>query len=451
MPRFRPMKLIGGIYLTRRFFILLGLVVMFFCLSFGWEALFPISQTLLAVIAVATLIDIALLYTAKGKNVLEGSRKTPRLLSMGDMNTVHLKITNNGPMTLGLEIIDELPVQFQIRDFKLTTIIKPGETQLLDYELRPTSRGAYQFGRLLLYASTALGLGQRRVGLDIGEEVATYPSIIQRKEFELKAFARVSHQEGIKRTRRIGHSYEFEQIKNYVQGDDYRSINWKATGRRGELMVNQYEDERAQQIYCIIDKSRSMRMPFEGLSLLDHSINTSLVISNIALLKHDKAGLMSFSDKLGNLVKADRKRNQLKLIMEALYRQKDRQLEANYELLYLGVRNMIKGRSLLFLFTNFESGYSMERVMPILRRLNKLHLLVVVFFENTEMADYMHTPAKNVEDIYYHTIAESVVTEKRQIVNELRQYGIQCILTRPEQLSLNTVNKYLELKARGLI
>ena len=98
--------------------------------------------------------------------------------------------------------------------------------------------------------------------------------------------------------RRIGHSYEFEQIKNYVRGDDYRSINWKATSRRGHLMVNQYEDERAQQVYNIIDKSRSMKMPFNGMSLLDYAINTSLVISNVALQKHDRAGLMTFSDKM---------------------------------------------------------------------------------------------------------------------------------------------------------
>lgn len=451
MSRFKAIKLIGSVYLTRWFFVLMGLVVLLFCLSFGWDMLFPVAQTVLAVVIIATIIDVALLYTSKGSQVLTGSRKMPKLLSLGDDNTIHLTIKNNGPLRLNLEVIDELPVQLQIRDFKLTSTIQSGESQLLNYTIHPNYRGEYKFGKLRVFAASLLGIGQRRFTICGEEVVPVYPSIIQMKQFELKAFSRVSHQEGIKRTRRIGHSYEFEQIKNYVQGDDYRSINWKATGRRGDLMVNQYEDERAQQVYCVIDKSRSMRMPFGGLSLLDHAINTSLVISNIALLKHDKAGLMSFSDKLGNLVKADRKRNQLKLIMEALYRQQERQIEANYELLYLGVRNMIKGRSLLFLFTNFESAYSMERVMPILRRLNKLHLLVVVFFENTEMADYMHTPSENVEDIYYHTIAESVVTEKRQIVSELRQYGIQCILTRPEQLSLNTVNKYLELKSRGLI
>ena len=119
------------------------------------------------------------------------------------------------------------------------------------------------------------------------------------KNFELKAFDRVSYSTGIKQIRRVGHSYEFEQIKNYVRGDDFRSINWKASSRRATLMVNQYQDERAQQVYSIIDKSRAMRMPFDGLSLMDYAINTSLVISNVALAKHDRAGLLTFSDVIG--------------------------------------------------------------------------------------------------------------------------------------------------------
>ena len=121
------------------------------------------------------------------------------------------------------------------------------------------------------------------------------------KRFELKSFHKLSDKKGIKKMRRIGHSYEFEQIKNYVRGDDYRSINWKATSRRAQLMVNQFQDERAQQVYSMIDKSHAMKMPFNELSLMDYAINTSLVIPNVALQKHDRAGLLTFSDKIGSV------------------------------------------------------------------------------------------------------------------------------------------------------
>jgi uncharacterized protein (DUF58 family) len=201
--------------------------------------------------------------------------------------------------------------------------------------------------------------------------VKVVPSIIQMKKYELIALARISTMSGIKKLRRIGHSYEFEQIKNYSQGDDIRSINWKATARKDSLMVNQYQDERSQQVYMIIDKSRNMHMPFNGLSLLDYSINTSLVLSNIALLKHDKTCLITYSHRIGTTLPAEKSTNQLKKILHALYAEKPQNLEGNYDLLYRSVKNVIKSRSLIMLFLNFESSYAMERALPILQTIKR--------------------------------------------------------------------------------
>jgi uncharacterized protein (DUF58 family) len=342
-------------------------------------------------------------------------------------------------------------MQFQVRDFEQSTTLTPDEKRTIQYELRPTERGEYSFGAINLYLSSIIGLVQRRIRVEAEAKVPVYPSILQMKQYELMAFNRISQFQGIKKLRRIGHSYEFEQIKNYVRGDDYRSVNWKASSRRGDLMVNQYEDERAQQIYCILDKSRAMRMPFNGLSLMDYAINTSLVISNIALRKYDRAGLITFSDKIGATVKADNQPIQLNKILQALYKEKERPLESNYELLYHAVRKLINRRSLVLLYTNFESRYALERVLPLLRRMNTFHLLVVIFFENTEIRDFAKKPVQSVEDIYHQTIAQKFLAEKSQMVQTLNQYGIQAILTAPEDLSINTINKYLELKSRGLI
>ena len=216
-------------------------------------------------------------------------------------------------------------------------------------------------------------------------------------------------------------------------------------------MVNQYEDERAQQIYSVLDKSRAMHMPFNELSLLDYAINTSLVLTNIALKKHDKAGLITFSNKIGSTIKADRSRLQLKKILHALYDEKSHALDANYDLLYRAVKNVISSRSLIFLYLNFESVYAMERALPVLKKINHLHLLVVMIFENTELMEYTEKDVEFIQDIYTQTIGQKLIREKKQIAHKLQMYGIQTILTKPEDLSVNTVNKYLELKSRGLI
>jgi uncharacterized protein (DUF58 family) len=373
------------------------------------------------------------------------------VFSLGDPNRVRVLLENLSTQKLKLKVIDEIPIQFQIRNFEKVLELEPEEVQTITYPLTPKTRGEYEFGNVNVFMESFLGLVQRRHLHTFKMSIPVYPSIVQMKNFELKAFDRVSYSTGIKQIRRVGHSYEFEQIKNYVRGDDFRSINWKASSRRATLMVNQYQDERAQQVYSIIDKSRAMRMPFDGLSLMDYAINTSLVISNVALAKHDRAGLLTFSDVIGTTIKADRKPTQLNRILLALYKEKERNLEANYELLYHSARKLIKGRSLLMLYTNFESMYALERVLPILRKINTLHLLVVVFFENTEINDFAKLKVDTTQDIYHQTIAQKFLNEKSQMVQKLKQYGIQAILTKPQDLSVNSINKYLELKSRGLI
>ena len=138
-------------------------------------------------------------------------------------------------------------------------------------------------------------------------------------------------------------------------------------------------------------------------------------------------------------------------ILDVLYNQKTRYMESDFEQLYSLLRRKVSQRSLVVLFTNFESMSGMKRHLPYLRKIAQHHLLLTVFFENTELKSLIETPAKNIQEVYTKTIAEKFAFEKRMIAKELQQYGIQSILTTPQQLTINTINKYLELKARQLI
>lgn len=435
--------------LRQRFFVLAGVVVFFFVLGFPLPGFDVLGLLLLIVVTAAALAEAIILYYSRLN--LSASRKMAKMLSLGDENQVEVEIINHSAFFLRLTIYDELPHQFQMRNFRMKVDLKPDEEQYLKYTLRPLKRGEYHFGVINAITTTRIGLVARRVFIGEPQMTPVYPSIIQMKKYELLAFARISNYEGIKKVRKLGHSYEFEKIRQYATGDDLRSINWKATGRRSQLMVNQYEDERSQQVYSIIDKSRSMHMPFDGLSLLDYAVNTSLLISNIALQKYDKTGLITFSHKIGSTLPAERSPMQLKKILQALYYEKPQPFEANYDLLYRGVKNVIHGRSLIFFYLNFESSYAMERALPVLKKINHIHLLVIMIFENSELADFSMKRPEYVSDIYAQTIALKLLNEKKQIVAKLRKYGIQTILSKPQDLSINTVNKYLELKAKGMI
>ncbi|HLP94917.1 MAG TPA: DUF58 domain-containing protein, partial [Saprospiraceae bacterium] len=438
-----------SMYLPARFFWSLGAVAALFAASYPFGWLFPLAQTALVGLAGLVLTDGLLLYVRKPAILCR--RELNPVFSLSDPNPVYIHIENQSNQFFYLNIADELPVQFQKRDAEIACALPPQERYRLESKLVPLTRGVYAFGNINVFVRTRLGLIERRLVFEQTQQVDVYPSIIQMKRYELRAMRQIAHDTGIKKMRRIGHSYEFDQIKNYVQGDDYRSINWKASSRRATLMVNQYEDERSQQVYCVVDKSRVMRMPFEGLSLMDYAINTTLAISNIILKKQDKAGLLTFSDVMGATLKAERDSSQLNRIMESLYREKERPVESNYELLYEGVRRLIGARSLLLLFTNFESMYALERALPTLRRLGRAHLLVVVFFENTEIRKLTQEAVVTTADMYRQTVARQFLQDKKEMVTKLRQYGIQAVLTKPQDLTLNTINKYLELKSRGLI
>lgn len=443
------MNLIKNLYLTSRFYLVLALFTGAMMASYAFPFVMPLVQTALVLLVLAVGIDALMLFNKRVD--MDVTRETPGVLSLGDPNPIKLVIRSRARMSVHVMLIDELPEQFQERNFSRSFNMPASTQREQTYELRPLSRGEYHFGKINLYLSTGLGLVRRRLRKPLEAMVPVYPSIIQMKKYELKTFARTAVEYGVKKVRRIGHSYEFEHIKQYNRGDDYRSINWKATGRRAQLMVNVYEDEKSQAVYTIIDKSRVMHMPFHGLSLFDYAVNASLVISNIVLGKQDKAGLLTFAEGPKARIRADRGKHQLKKILEALYNETEGSVEANYESMYMSVRDLVNGRALLFLYTNFESTYALHRALPQLRRLNDQHLLVVVFFENTEVSSNTSAQVETVEDIYRQVTAETYMLTKIQLVQQLRQFGIMSILTKPENLTVASINKYLELKSRGMI
>jgi uncharacterized protein (DUF58 family) len=443
------MRFLKEFYLTSRFLpIIVGIVLLFF---FGYFVPFLFFTAKIILIAFVTIILIETLFLFVNKGNVFAERVLDDRFSNGDDNEIKIILTNNYTINIKTKIIDELPFIFQIRDFEINSLLDKSTTKIFSYNIRPVKRGEYQFGALNIYVSSLLNIISRRFRFDQNKNVAVYPSYIQMKKYQIMAVSDRLVEVGIKKIRRIGHSMEFEQIKEYVQGDDYRTINWKATARKRQLMINHYVDEKAQQVYSIIDMGRTMKMPFEEMSLLDYAINAALVISNIALLKQDKAGILSFSNKVASVLPAEKNPLQMKKIVELLYNQDTEFLESDYERLASVVKSKIKQRSLLLLYTNFETANSLKQQLKYFKSLASSHLLIVIFFKNTGLDEVIHKNTDSLEEIYQKTIAEKFSFEKKVIQKELAFAGIQSILTTPQQLSVNTINKYLELKARGMI
>lgn len=443
------MHFLGSIFLSRLFFLLYGTIVVLFAASFALPFLFSVAEISLLVLLGVTLLDVLLTFSVK--QPVKFKRIVQNRLNLGDINEVKIEVTNLTGQPVSFVLHEGFPVEMQERSKRFKAVLMPNELRTFHYDFVPKERGEYTFSDAFFMISSIFFLVKRRIIIPAAEAIAVYPSVLQMKKYELLVFQQQKTSSGIKKIRRIGQTSEFEQIKNYVQGDEIKTINWKATSRKNELMVNQYQEEKSQHIFCIIDKSRTMQMEAEGLSMLDYSINSALVLSNIALRKGDKAGLITFSDKIGTQLPADRSAGQMRRILEALYDQKTHFLEPNFELLYQTVRRTVNTRSLLVLYTNFETEFAMRRALPLLRRINQKHVLVVVFFQNSDLEELAYKPATNTKDIYQSAVAERMTSMKSRIALELNKNGIQTILTMPTDLSINTINKYLELKAKGTI
>ncbi len=443
------MQFLRSFYIHNTFFRYIAGLAACFTLSFWIPALYPIAWVLIWVLWGLFLFDIYLLYSnSKG---VEAHRSLPQKLSNSDLNPIHIQFQSYYPFNVHVSIIDELPPQFQKRDFEHRSHLLKNEKKEFEYTVRPVDRGMYVFGNLNLYVSSPLSIVKRRLVFQKDQMVPVYPSIIQMQQYDFLAISNNLTQFGLKKIRRIGHTQEFEQIKEYVAGDDLRTVNWKATAKQNQLMVNQYQDEKSQPIYSVIDTGRVMKMPFNGLKLLDYAINSTLAFSNVALKRNDKTGMITFSKNIETFVPALQKISHLNTILEKLYHITTAFTEADYGLLYAHVKRKITHRSLLLLYTNFEHISALKRQLPFLLAIAKKHVLVVIFFENTELEDLIATDAEDLQTIYHKTVAEKLSLEKRLMQKELQRYGIQTILTKPEELTINTINKYLEIKARGLL
>ena len=461
-------------YLNKRFYYILIAVILVIALGYMVPSLFTIGRIMLLLLVLMVLADIIMLWSRRGINAFRSL--SPRF-SNGDDNPVSVRLESNYPFALQTEVIDEVPFVFQRRDILFKAALRSRGEATITYNLRPTERGIYGFGRVRVFVSTVLGLVQRRFTCCEPQDVKVYPSYLMLRQYELLAMSNNLTEMGIKRIRRIGHNTDFEQIKDYIVGDDYRTINWRATARRHQLMVNVYQEERAQQVFAVIDKGRMMQQAFKvegtrsnvegspAMTLLDYAINAALVLSYVAVNKQDKAGLVTFSDHFETFVPASRQSGQMQTLQEALYAEHTQFGETDYSALLTGLSRHVTHRALLILFTSFTSMAALRRQLQYLRQLAQRHRLLVVFFEDEELKDFAQpltshlspltphpsplTSHPTTEQVYQRVIAEKFCYEQRVIVQTLRQYGIQSLLTTPHNLSIDVINKYLEIKSQS--
>lgn len=443
------MNILKHTYLTRRFFLGMLLGAFAFVMAYVFPLLFPVVTILVVCWLGFVFWEVFLLYHSRGG--MEAVRVVADKLSNGEENSVVLTLRNRYPLRVKVRVIDEIPVEFQKRDVCFWGELARGEQREISYTLHPVRRGVYVFGKIQVFVSCRCAFIERRYSFDADREVAVYPSFMMMRRTELAVLGNVQTSPDAVRVRVMGGLAAFEQIKPYVAGDDPRAVNWKATAKMNRLMVNTYREERAQQVYCVLDTGRTMYSPFDGMTMLDHSVNAILSLSNVILKKEDRVGLITFSNDCQECLRADNRPGQLQRMSEILYRLEPHYLETDFDRLYALSLRHVPTRGLFILFSNFDTVSGLQRHLAALRSLAKRQLLLVVLFENSELIRILEQPVTSVRDAYFETVATGFTLEKRQMVHELSRLGIHVVLSRPEALTLSAINAYLGLKRQKLI
>lgn len=391
-------------FITRRFYLLLTVVVLLFVGGYRWNLCYVAAWVALAVMVVALIIECCMLYHKRG---VDASRLCAERFSNGDDNEVKISVTSSYPFKVDLTVIDESPVVFERRDCTFATSLLPQQHKTIIYKLRPVKRGVYSFGKIRVFASTVIGLMQRRFTCGDEQDIKVYPNYLMLNQYELLAMSNNLTELGIKKIRRIGNNTEYEHIKDYVSGDDFRTINWKATARRNKLMVNVYTDEKSQQVISIIDKGRVMQQAFNGMTLLDYAINATLVLSYIAMHKEDKAGIITFERKFDSYLRPERSKSHMQEILENLYHQETTFGESDFSSLCINIKRFVTKRSLLVIYTNFLGTNALNRQLPYLKQLSNNHVVLVIFLRTPSSmttASNRHTTCRTITAMPWHRI-----------------------------------------------
>ncbi len=440
----------------RRLVIAIVVCLVLYSMGHLWDFFYAICYTAMAISFVGLVYNIIRLYSYKGS--VTATRKVDAKLSNGMDNLVELSITSTYPFKVEIVVLDEAPDILQLRDNGLKATLEPGSTVTLSYNIHPVKRGLYTFHNTNVFINVWPYFISRCFISKNEEQVKVYPAFNFLRNMELLSFRNREMTLGAHTQSRIGQSKEFENIREYVLGDDYRMINWKASARRHLLMVNQYAQEKRQDIYAFVDKGRGMQHTFEKLSLLDYSINSTLQLSFICIQQQDNMGLLTFERNINTFFPATGGMTQIHKFHDALYDEKTEFAESDYSALFAFCQRNIKKRSLLIIYTQFDSVNSLNRQMPYIKELAKLHLVLIVFFIDSDIQQLCYQspsemstvdkPMTDTEVYATQMVAQRMSFEQHQIVRELKKHGIFSLLTSPESLTVNVINQYLALKER---
>lgn len=437
--------------LTVRFLILLLLTAVPIALM-SLAPWFGVLAVLWLCVLIALLLADWRLSPRPGDWVL--ARSHDDRLSLAVLNRIDVSVRLHGGLRrIRIWLRDEPPVIFGVEDHDrvLAGRAQPNQSVEFIYRVRPPRRGNYRFGDLHLRWESILGLLRRQATFAHAEPVKVYPNLVDVKKYDLLLRKNRLWELGLRTARIFGSGSEFERLRDYLPDDEYRRINWKATARRGKPISVEYETERSQNIFVLLDAGRMMRSPVGDVAKIDYAINAVLLLAYVAAQKGDKVGLLTFADTVLAWLTPQSGKGQFHRMLEQLYAVEAQPVEPDYNAAFGYFAAKQSKRSLALVFTELTGSVSTDALVAQMARLRQRHLPLLVTVGDPTVQRLARQEITNSTTLYQRTVAEQLLDERRLALDRLQRAGVLTLDVPADELSIAVINRYLEIKERLLI
>jgi uncharacterized protein (DUF58 family) len=406
---------------------------------------------LLAFDVALMLVALVDLLVTPGAAALDATRLLAERISALNPQPVTIRISNRSRVFLSVRLRDTIPKSFATTAEDLRGVVPPRGELRLSYEITPRTRGRFTWGAIHFRYRSLLRLWERHKTIEATADTRVYPSLAALARYHLLARASRLDVLGIRKVRVRGAAWEFESLRDYSPGDDVRMIDWKASARRRKIIVRNQEAERNQTVILLIDSGRLMNAEIDGVAMLDHAVNTALILAHVALARGDRVGLCSFSHKVHTWVSPHGRRGQMHLLTEALYNLRGDYTESDHGrcLRLLAARH--PRRSLLVMLTDFVDAETAAEMVAYLQRAARRHLVLFAALKDPLLEQAAYSRPARALDGFRKAAATELLHERREVLERIRQMGAHVLDVEPSGLTPPVINRYLEVAFRGLL
>ncbi len=390
-------------------------------------------------------------FTVPRKGAFSAERQMGRVASLKQKHPVTLTLLNHSSKAWTVQVRDGIPADLHPRPRQLTVRVPARSRASKHYSLLSTRRGAFQLEKVYVRATSRLRLWQRMLSYEAESTLHVYPDMKQLSEYAVLARLNRLNLLGVRRTRKIGQDNEFERLRDYISGDNYKQIDWRSTARRQKLTVKEFQRNQSQTLVFMVDCGRMMTGQVDELSLLDHAFNAMLMLSYVAISHGDSVGLICFSDEVHTYIPPKPGRSQMNRLLHACFDRFPRLVESRYDQAFLYLNAHCRKRSLVIFLSNVIDEVNSLQIQKYMTNMVGRHLPLAALLRDHRMYDAVETAKPTGESLYRAAAAADILIWRHQVLADLTARGVLSVDAFPEELTAPLINRYMDVKARHLL